>query len=104
SQGQEAAAAGGGISQGRVRGEGQLCGGAGHHRGRRRREGDRDLALWRRAEGFRQIGRGGQRTDRGVQEDRAEAGVSARYGKFRWMAGQGPLTRRCASTSPARER
>ena len=44
SQGQEARAARRRLSQGRVRRQGHLCGRAGDHRRRRRREGRRDLA------------------------------------------------------------
>ena len=46
--------------QGRVRRQGHLCRRAGGHRRRRRRADRRDLAELGRAEGVRQVGRGGR--------------------------------------------
>ena len=61
------------LPQGRIRRQGHLCRRAGGDRRRRRRADRRDRAQLGRAEGVREIGRGGQRPDRSLQEDRARS-------------------------------
>ncbi len=75
SQGQKTRAARRRLPQWRVRREGHLCRRAGGYRCRWRREGRRDFAELGGTEGLRQVGRRGRGADRGLQEDRTQAGV-----------------------------